>query len=423
MNSLFTIFRSNGVSFGRRFRLATVSLLALVAVATVATSPAVAKSRKGTQCCCSAPEMWVINTRHLPRCSNLDRAYECMTYHRYDACTGCFVKESRASFLAQEASMPTFFYVHGNTLKHKGAMKGFWDVYEHLRCCPGKKRLVCWSWPAQRVIKMKGLRFREMVRKNLLLKYVYSEYQGYYMAKLVQQMSLSQRVTLGGHSYGGITNSVALHLLAGGCVRNMRLAGGEPVERHNLRAALISGAFDHDMLYPGHRYGLAFVAAEKIFTTFNCHDRTLKKWPKTSWRGCQALGYVGMSGRRLGANQHKLCQLNTYPENKTSHYLGPHLENPRFLRTLCCIAYGGTSAGTPTVAAKNNIGTELDKLVAAVGVEKEVVNKPVTPAKTASKIAVAKSAQKKSSATKQAARSGNRTSHLRSRNGLRGARG
>ena len=186
MNSLFTIFRSNGVSFGRRFRLATVSLLALVAFALVATSPAHAKSRgKGPQCCCSAPEMWVINTRHLPRCSNLDRAYECMTYHRYDACTGCFVKESRASFLAQEASMPTFFYVHGNTLKHKGAMKGFWDVYEHLRCCPGKKRLVCWSWPAQRVIKMKGLRFREMVRKNLLLKYVYSEYQGYYMAKLV----------------------------------------------------------------------------------------------------------------------------------------------------------------------------------------------------------------------------------------------
>ena len=97
-------------------------------------------------------------------------------------------------------------------------MKGFWDVYEKMSCCPGQKRLVCWSWPAERVYKTERLRVR-MIRKNLRIKYVYAEYQGYYLAKLVSQMSLSQRVTLSGHSYGAITSAVALHLMGGGAAR------------------------------------------------------------------------------------------------------------------------------------------------------------------------------------------------------------
>ena len=103
------------------------------------------------------------------------------------------------SFIAQEASMPTMFYMHGNTLKHDGAMKQCWSICKKLRCCPGKKRLVFWSWPAQRVYKTERLRVREMIQKNLRIKYVYAEYQGYYLAKLVQRMSLSQRVMLAGH--------------------------------------------------------------------------------------------------------------------------------------------------------------------------------------------------------------------------------
>src|SRR5690606_22810089 len=106
-------------------------------------------------------------------------------------------------------------------LKHRGAMKGCWDIYAKLRCCPGKKRLVFWSWPAQRVYKTQGFRIREMIQKNLRIKYVYAEYQGYYLASLVQRMSLSQRVMLSGHSYGAISTAVALHLMGGGTVRGM----------------------------------------------------------------------------------------------------------------------------------------------------------------------------------------------------------
>ncbi len=290
-------------------------------------------------CCHSLPELWLINTRCAPRCKNLDSGFECLIYKRYDRKCCRWISESRESFLAQEATMPTLFYSHGNSLNHKNAMKSCWQVYSKMRCCPGSKRLVFWSWPAERVFKTKRLRVQEMIEKNLRIKYVYAEYQAYYMAKLVDQMSLSQRVMMSGHSYGAITAAAAAHFLGGGCLRGLTLEGAEPVERPNLRCGVISGAFDHDMLIPGHRYGQAFVAGEKIYVTRNIHDRTLKKWPKTSWKGRRAIGVLGVNANCLGEHRNKLCQQTMYPDVGTSHYLKPHLDSVRFVSALCCLSF------------------------------------------------------------------------------------
>ncbi|MCG8448328.1 MAG: hypothetical protein MI725_01955 [Pirellulales bacterium] len=333
--------------FCRLLRLATVGLLAVVVGAAVASAQYCTPDQCDEcnlwnccqKCCYELPEMWIVNTRCAPRCRNLDAGFDCITFKRYDRCRCCFVKESLESFLAQEASMPSLFYVHGNSLNHKNAMKGFWQIYKKMRCCPGKKRLVCWSWPAERVYKTEGLKIGEMIRKNLRIKYVYSEYQGYYMAKLVQKMSLSQRVMLSGHSYGGITAAAALHYLGGGRLKGLTLEGGAAVERANLRGGIISGAFDFDMMNPGHRYGQSFVAAEKVFVTRNVHDKTLRKWPKTSWRNCPAIGVLGINANKLGQYRSKLCQQTTYPEVGRSHYLKPHLKNVRFVSALCCLSF------------------------------------------------------------------------------------
>lgn len=347
------------ISHQRRFQSASLVLLVLLTLSSTASA-----GKSKDDCCCSPPELWVVYTRHMPRCCNLDCAFPKMRFKRYDQCRGCFVRSSMEEFLAREATMPTMFYVHGNTLSHEGAMRGFWDVYEALRCCPGRKRLVCWSWPAQRVYKTEGLRFREMIDKNLRIKYVYSEYQGYYLAKLVEQMSLSQRVTLSGHSYGVVTASVALHLIGGGQIRGLRLASGAPYQRPNLRGVMISGALDYDVLYPGHRYGQAFVAAEKIMVTHNCRDRTLRRWPRTSDYNRQAMGKVGINSSRLGPYRHKLVQVNCHPENRTSHYLRPHLNNPRFMSALCCVAFKGATYRPP-------VQSELPTLQATESPEEE----------------------------------------------------
>lgn len=333
--------------FTRLLRLATLGLLATIVFAAIASAQyctcdecdECALNACNGNCCHEAPELWLFNTRCAPKCRNLDEGFKCISIKRYDPKCCRFVNETLESFLAQEASMPTMIFSHGNTLKHKGAMKQCWEVYKKMRCCPGKKRLVYWSWPAQRVYKMKGLRFKEMVLKNLRIKYVYADYQGYYVAKLVQQMSLSQRVMIAGHSYGGIITASALHLLGGGQMRGLTLEGGAPVERANLRGGIVSGAFDNDMLIPGHNYGQAFVSAEKIYITRNIKDSTLKNWHKVSWRCMPALGKTGINARCLGQYRHKLCQQTMTVDVGKSHYLNPHLKSVRFVRALCCLSF------------------------------------------------------------------------------------
>jgi len=328
-------------------RLAILGLLTLVLTAALASAQYCTPDQCDEcnlcqckqSCCHELPELWLINTRCAPRCKNLDYGFDRLTYKRYDRACCRWVKESREAFLAQEATMPTLFYSHGNSLNHKNAMKSCWMVYKKMRCCPGTKRLVFWSWPAERVFKTEGLRVREMIKKNLRIKYVYAEYQGYYMAKLVHQMSLSQRVMMSGHSYGAITAAAALHYIGGGCLRGLTLEGGAAVERPNLRAGIISGAFDHDMLNPGHRYGQAFVAGEKIFVTRNINDRTLKKWPDTSRRGRRAIGVLGVNANCLGEHRNKLCQQTMSLDVGTSHYLKPHLKSVRFVAALCCLSF------------------------------------------------------------------------------------
>ena len=318
-------------------------------------------------CCHEAPELWVVNTRCVCKCSNLDEAFECIAVWRYDPQCCEFVRETWDSFIAQEGNMPTLIFAHGNTLKHKGAMEQCWDVYSRLRCCPGPKRLVFWSWPAEVVYYRPILQPREVVQKNLRIKYVYSEYQGYYMAKLVQRMSMTQRVTVGGHSYGAIHGAVAAHFLGGGELRGICLAGAQPVERTNLRVAIVSGAFDNDAMCPGCRYGQSFVAAEKVYVTRNREDSTLERWPEISYRCKKAIGVTGIDANCLGEHAHKLCQQTLTSDVGDSHYIEPHLESPRFMSMLCCIAFPGTSeaftGAAPSSGGRNRSSTPTPSLL------------------------------------------------------------
>jgi hypothetical protein len=315
-------------------------------------------------CCNDVPELWLVNTRCAPKCSNLDAGFEEISVKRYDASCKRWVKESWESLIAQEANMPTLIFAHGNTLQHDGAMDQCWDVYHKMRCCPGQKRLVFWSWPAQVAYTRPLITPRKLIMKNLRTKFVYAEYQGYYMAKLVQRMSMTQRVTVGGHSYGAISAAVAAHFLGAGELRGLSLAGAQPVERTNLRLAIVSGAYDYDAMDLGGRYGQSFIAAEKVYVTRNCRDSTLERWPEISLRCKKAIGVTGIDANCLGEHAHKLCQHTLTGDVGKSHYIGPHLESKRFMSALCCIAFpaclecvqGGvagsapTDGGTPTIA-------------------------------------------------------------------------
>jgi hypothetical protein len=297
------------------------------------------KACQRLSCCHEAPDLWVFNTRCVPKCNNLDEGFTHISIKHWNPATCCWERETLENFLAQEASMPSLIFAHGNTLQDKGAMKQCWLLYGKMRCCPGKKRLVFWSWPAQIAIKRPILRPRKLIMANLRIKYVYSEYQAYYMAKVVQQMSMTQRVTVGGHSYGAIIASGAAHLIGGGELRGLTLAGAVAAERRNFRVANISGAFDNDAMNPGCRFGQSFVAAEKVLNTRNANDKTLDNWPKVSLRGRKAIGVTGINANILGQYSSKLCQITMSADVGRSHYIEPHMSSSRLVNLLCCFAF------------------------------------------------------------------------------------
>lgn len=320
-----------------------IALLSLLTALTSHFSAALAiepvKQDHGKLCEYSAPDFWVVNSRCAPRCRGLDAGFERLTYQRWDPDCKKFIHESLETFLACQADIPTLLFSHGNTLTHDNAMESCWKVYNRIKVCPGPKMLVFWSWPSEILYKRPLLRPIRLARDNIQAKYVYAEYQGYYIAKLANLMSTAQPLTLSGHSYGGVTAICALHYLGGGRLNGLVLEEGAEVERPNLRAAIISGALDNDAMYPGYRYGQTFASVETFYMTFNDRDATLKRWPTHSFRNQQAAGYTGICASRLGSYTHKLVQQKLTEDVGRSHYMRPHLASTQMISAICKTAF------------------------------------------------------------------------------------
>ena len=228
--------------------------------------------------------------------------------------------------------MPTLIFAHGNTLKHEGAMEQCWFLYQKMRCCPGKKRLVFWSWPAQIAIKRPLLRPRKLIMANLRIKFVYSEYQGYYMAKLVQRMSMTQRVTVGGHSYG------AIHASVGGPLPGRRRAARSDARRRRGRRAAEPPRRQHlgrlrqrcdDARLPA--------TASRSSRPRRCSSPATPATKRsTTGRTCRSaaarrIGVTGINANRLGQYRDKLCQITMTADVGRSHYIEPHMDSARLV--------------------------------------------------------------------------------------------
>lgn len=258
-------------------------------------------------------------------------------------------------------------FVHGNSLDHEGALEAGWKMYSRMKVCPGRKLLVLWSWPAEIVYKKPLLKPIQLARKNIKAKYVYAEYQGYYLAKLVSRMSTAEPITLGGHSYGAACSLVAAHYLGGGALNGMALAEGYAEEHPNLRASLISPALDNDHLYPGHRYHQAIVALESLHTTFSTKDATLKRWPTHSVREQQAMGYTGIRLSCLGPYAHKVCQQRLTVDVGRSHYMKEHLASMQMISAVCKTAFNTL----PVPGSGGSSGSRLDVIPRTLNVDVE----------------------------------------------------
>ena len=146
---------------------------------------------------------------------------------------------------------------------------------------------------------------------------------GYHLARFLQGFPAGSRISLVGHSDGGLIALCALQLLAGGTLDTGEDATvlREPSPALRLRAVVIAAAADRDWLDPGHRLDHALAASEGVLCLYNPLDPILAVHP-FGWYsdGRRAIGKSGMSN----LEQERLGSLaGRYYQQSMASQLGP----------------------------------------------------------------------------------------------------
>lgn len=294
---------------------------------------------------CDAAELWVINSRHAPQCGDLDLGFTRLAFSRWQPATGSFQAEGLGTFLASGSHLPTLIFTHGNGLTHDEAMQNCWLLYRKIAGRAAGARIVFWSWASEQVYTRPLRRPIELAKKNVRTKYAYAENQGYYQAKLVEQLERGQAVTLGGHSLGCGVVASALHYLGGGVLNGRGLATTRTGRQENLRAVMLVAAFDNDVLKPGFRLSEALNVPESLYATFNPRDATLRRWTLLSARGRPAAGYSGINLASLGPDACRVSQESIADQLGREHGFAAHIANGRTVSKLCSLAFDESCTG------------------------------------------------------------------------------
>ena len=138
---------------------------------------------------------------------------------------------------------------------------------------------------------------------------------GYHLARFLQGFPAGSRISLVGHSHGGLVALSALHLLAGGTLDTGEEATvlREASPSLRLRAVVIAAGVDRDWLEPGRRLDHALAASEGVLCLYNQLDPVLVVHPFGRYSDQRpALGKWGMSPddaqQRLGSLAGRYCQ-------------------------------------------------------------------------------------------------------------------
>ena len=261
--------------------LATLTLLTLPIVI-AAVSPARADE--------SSPQVWLISTRGLPHCGDLDESIRDACYWQLNAQCEWSPADAKSFHATDDAGVPTVLFLHGNRTRDESAAEKGMSVYRIIaaEACGRAFRYVIWSWPAEAAAHP-GI-------KDARLKIHYCHAEGYYLAGWLRELKAGLRVSLAGHSYGARIITDALDLLAGGEVGGRRLADARAEQwnggqRDPVRAVLMAAAIDADWLAC---HGDVLKLVDQMLVTRNCCDWLLKRYPRLE-RGCgpEAMGFVG----------------------------------------------------------------------------------------------------------------------------------
>lgn len=273
-------------------------------------------------------QFWMVNTRHAPQRHGLECGFDRITYWKWQHGRG-WVRYSRDAFVAaMDPSLPTTFYVHGNGLTYNVSITSARRMYNQIgQVVPGF-RLVLWTWSAEYI---PGLSVVENVREKALR----SEAQGYYLARLIDQLEPSVPLSLVGHSFGSRTVAAALHALAVGRASGHDLPPRRYVGPRPIQATLLAAAMDNIWLWPGSKYGLAVTQVNRMLITFNPWDRILRAYDRLDGSDAGVLGMTGLPQEfRLGDHESKVIEWKVTPWVWSAHRWARYANSPRLANRL-----------------------------------------------------------------------------------------
>jgi len=231
-------------------------------------------------------EYWVVSTRACPQILGSAPGPFLQAF-RVDS-RGRLARRDPAALLATHR--PVIFLVHGTYYTAEKA------VNEGLRICddlagevPSDAVVVAFTWPSQRGATSLVRDVNDKARRAFVA--------GYHLAWFLQGFPPGSRVSLIGHSHGGLAVLAALHLLGGGILDDgddatiLQVRG----QRLRLRAVVIGAACDRHWLDPGERFGHALAASEGILCLYNPIDPVLVVHPFGEYSDHRrALGKAGV---------------------------------------------------------------------------------------------------------------------------------
>ena len=207
-----------------------------------------------------------------------------------------------AELHALATTKPIIFLVHGSYVSESRAIADglrMRDDLETAGAITDDAAVVVFDWPCE----LERANFIRDANDKARLSFV----AAYHLARFLQGFPSESRISMIGHSHGGLIIMGVLHLLAGGTLDNGEEATVLSAAGPNLRmrAVVIASASARHWLDPGERFGMALAACEGFLCLYNPLDPVLAVHPfgRYSERR-RALGRSGMSRReqeRLGS--------------------------------------------------------------------------------------------------------------------------
>ncbi len=270
-------------------------------------------------------EIILVNVRQVGGCCDPAVLASGVCVESYQATdeSGCrqWQASNIESVVGADSSVSTVIFVHGNRLTNWDAKCEGLAAYRRIvrQADASPIRFVIYSWPSAQIsgplkdVRVKAARTRPAACQ---------------LAWFVDQLPAETRLTMVGFSYGARIVTGSLHILGGGSLGGMGLAGLEHPDRTPANVVLMASALNSDWLCPGHYHGQAMNMVHQMVLVNNCEDRAMKYYHFSSTCGKpQALGYCGPTCIAPDAAA-KIVQLNVSRYVGSEHDLFCYLGAP-----------------------------------------------------------------------------------------------